>query len=70
MSGPRLPSNHDTSNQSEVAPPSRTHPSYRSEVATTGAIARRCGGAVEAAIHCVYPTYDPPIIPTSPFDHG
>lgn len=70
MSGPRAASNHDVLNQKEVAPPSPTHPSRRSEVATIGAIARRCGGSLAAAIHWVYPRYEPPIIPTSPLDNG
>jgi hypothetical protein len=33
---------------------------------TTGTIAFRCGGRCEAANHCVWPTYEPPVMPTLP----
>ena len=33
---------------------------------TNGTMAFRCGGRREAAYHCVWPTYEPPVIPTLP----
>ncbi len=43
---------------------------YRSSVAWTGTIARRCGGRSFATWIAVKPPYEIPHIPTAPVHHG